>query len=121
MVRLFHQLRKGNRVLFIILYRVNKLFEPRERACIFLKVLTVHTLTSHVLTLKAHITKSRMLFLLSAVTLGSLFNKQCRSRSDCSYRSSLNRSSLIWVYTVCVYTYVKQYTDTFECSYFAGV
>ena len=26
--------KKGNQVLFIIWYRVNKLFEPRKRACI---------------------------------------------------------------------------------------
>ena len=29
--------------------------------------------------------------------------------------------SLIWVHTVCVCTYVKQKTDTLDCSYFAGV
>ena len=33
-VRLFHLLRKGNQVLFIVWYKVNKLFEPRKRACI---------------------------------------------------------------------------------------
>ena len=33
-VQLFHLLRKGNQVLFIIWYRVDKLFEPHKRACI---------------------------------------------------------------------------------------
>ena len=59
----------------------NKLFGPRQTCMHFMKVLTVYTLTSHVLTLKAHITKSRM-FLLSVETYWS---------------------SLIWVHTVCVY------------------
>ena len=38
-----------------------------------MKVLTVYTLTSHVLNLKAHITKRRM-FLLSVETFLSLLN-----------------------------------------------
>ena len=33
LVRLFRLLKKGNQVLFIIWLRVNKLFEPRKRAC----------------------------------------------------------------------------------------
>ena len=48
---------------------------------------------SHSLLDDPRITKSRK-FLLSAEIFGSLFNKQCRSRSDCSYRSSLNGSTL---------------------------
>ena len=32
-----------------------------------------------------------------------LYDKQCRSRSDCSCWSSM-----IWVHTVCLYTYVNQ-------------
>ena len=76
----------------------------------FMKVLTIYTLTLHVWTLKAHIRKSHM-FLLSAEMFWRLFNKQCRSRSACFYRSSL-----IWVHTVCVFTYVKQWAPGFECS-----
>ena len=36
--------------------------------------------------------------------LRSLYGKQCGPRSDCSYRSSL-----IWVYTVCLYTVELQW------------
>ena len=31
------------------------------------------------------------------------------------------RSSLIWVHTVCLYTYINQLTDIFGFSHFAGV
>ena len=54
MVRLFYLLRKGNQVLCIWL-RVNKLFEPRKRAC-FSHPDRIYTLNSHLSALKAHIT-----------------------------------------------------------------
>ena len=83
------------------LVRVNKLFS-RANVHAFHEKPDRISLASHVLTLNGCITKRRM-FLLSTETFWSLFNKQCRSRSVCSYRSCL-----IWVHNVCVYTHVKQ-------------
>ena len=48
------------------------------------------------LTLKTPITTKIVCFVVCG-NFRSLFNKQCRPRSDCSYRSSL-----IWVHTVCL-------------------
>ena len=81
----------------------------------FMKILTVYTLNSHLSTLKESIPK-KLYALVVCWNIWSLFDKQCRSRSDCSCRSSLT-----WVHTVCLYTYVNQYTGIFRWSYFAGV
>ena len=51
------------------------------------------------------------LLLSSAEIFRSFFNKQCRPRSDCSCRSSL-----IWVNTVCSFTYISQMMLAKICS-----
>ena len=51
------------------------------------------------LTLKAPIATKVICFSRLLKCLRSLYDKQCGSRSDCSYRSSL-----IWVHPVCFYT-----------------
>ena len=75
-----------------------------------MKILTVYTLNSHLLTFKAHIT-SRMLLSPAAVFEASSTNGVDLDQTN----------SLIWVYTVRIYTYVNQLTDIFGCSDFAGV
>ena len=58
-----------------------------------------HIFISPQLTLKVLITTKFVCFCRRLKCLRSLTNKQCRLRSDCSYRSSL-----IWVHAVCLYT-----------------
>ena len=49
----------------------------------FMKIMTVYTLNSHLLTLKAHIEKRLYVFVIFLMKyFWSLFVKQCRSRSD---------------------------------------
>ena len=58
MVRLFHLLKKGNQLLFIGEELISCL---AAQACVhFMKIITVYTLNSHLLTLIAHNHKSRM-------------------------------------------------------------
>ena len=56
-----------------------------------------------ILTLKAPITAKIVCLCHLLECLRSLFDKQCRPRSDCSCRSSQ-----IWVHTVCRFTYINQ-------------
>ena len=65
-----HLVNKGNQVLFIIWCRINKLFGPRKRAWISLKLyiyflVTVYTLNSHLLTLKVHNHKMYVVFFVN--------------------------------------------------------
>ena len=55
------------------------------------------------LTVIAPITTNVVYFYCLLKCCRSFLVKQCRPRSDCS-----SRSSLIWVYTVCIYTYISQ-------------
>ena len=66
----------------------------------FMKILTVYTLNSHLLTLIAH--NHKMYVFIVHLNILSFIDKQCGPRSDCSCRSSL-----IWVHNVCLYAYVK--------------
>ena len=66
----------------------------------FMKILTVYTLNSHLLTFKAHYRK--MCVFCHPLNIWSVTDKQCAPRSNCSCRSSL-----IWVHNVCLYAYVK--------------
>ena len=67
------------------------------------KIQTPHRTTSvnhPILTLNAPITTKVVCFSRLLKCLRSLHGKQCVPRSDCSYRSSL-----LWVHTVCIYTW----------------
>ena len=70
------------------------MFEPRKRAYIVMKILTVYTLNSLLLTIKAHITEKSYAFVV-CWNIWSLFEKNVRLR-------------FIWVYTVCLNNYVNQ-------------
>ena len=84
-------LTKGNQVLFIIWWRINKFFGPRKRACISWKSKPY----TH-LTLKAHNHKMCLFVFVVRLNSWSLIDKQCGPILDCSCRSGL-----IWVLNVC--------------------
>ena len=52
--------------------------------------------------------RTKLCFLCSCF-LTQRNGKQCRSWSDCSFRSSLWRSSLIWVCTICICHFVSNF------------
>ena len=66
-----------------------------------MKVQTLYALTSHVLTLKAHITKILCLCCLLNDFEASLTN-------SVDLDQTAPTGALIWVHTICVYTYAKQ-------------
>ena len=63
-----------------------------------MKILTVYTLNSHLLTIKAHITEKSYAFVV-CWNIWSLFEKNCRSRSDCSGISGFTLFALIIMLT----------------------
>ena len=65
MVRLFHLLNRGNQVLFII---------GKELIICNMHAFHENTMNSHLLTLKAHITKNRMLLSSAGIFEASLTN-----------------------------------------------
>ena len=65
MVRLFHLLNKGNQVLFIIWWRINSFVFAAQTCVLFMKILTVYPLSSHLLALKAYDHKMQERFFLA--------------------------------------------------------
>ena len=72
----------------------------RSSPCSIVTVTSKISLNSYLLTLKAPITTKVVCFSRLLKYLRSLYGKQCKPRSDCSYRSCL-----FWVHAVCFYTY----------------
>ena len=68
-----------------------------------------------ILTLNLPIATKVVCFFRLLKCLRRLYGKQCRPRSDCSYRSSL-----FWVYTVCFYTlFVSKVRQLFAADDFS--
>ena len=67
----------------------------------FMKILAIYALNSHLLTLKAHVTKSRML-----LSSSEIFEAPSTSSVDPDQTAPVG--SLIWVHNACLYNYVNQ-------------